>query len=331
LFLLVFLGGPLCVLAQEEEPTFPLENFYVKRKKNARAIFKNFRFGLSTGYGKTYFSHVLPDSFAIYQVKGKAPQIYETASGPSVRYSNWVNKAIMDSSAVAPGSFLVASDTSKLGFKGRAFNIPLKATIHYEFNRYRIGGGYSYEYMNLGNFYPTAFSDKVGSFKPSSPGGFMNKYFGSLGVSFYRLDNYLFIADINIGGFKPGKNFDKSLIKKGIYFNLGVTAERELSEYLRLFVRPSYDIKSYTLNLPGGGNIKHTMNAFYVNVGITYTIPELPRCFHKDCKIQINHAHGNKEYRSRVHPIFKKQNPGYGENNPMIKYKGRNKKKMNPY
>ena len=332
MFLLVFLGMPACVLAQEEEPTFPLENFYVKRKKNARAIFKNFRFGLSTGYGNTYFSHSLKDRFAIYQVKGRAPQIFDGVKGPAVRYSNWVNTATMDSTSVLPGSFLVGSDTSKLGFKGRAFNIPLKATIHYEFKRYRIGGGYSYEYMSMGSFYPTAFSDKVGSFKPSSPSGFMNKYFGSLGVSFYRLGYYLFIADVNIGGFKPGNNFNSSLIKKGIYFNLGVTAERELSEYLRLFVRPSYDIKSYTLTLPGSGKtIQHNVNAFYINVGLTYTLPELPRCFHKDCRIQINHAHGNKEYRSLVHPIYKRQNPGYGENNPMLKYKGRNKNKMNPY
>ena len=331
LVLLVFLGMPFCVLAQEEETTFPLDHFYVARKKNMRAIFKNFRFGLSTGYGNTYFSHSLANSFAIYQVKGKAPQIF-AGSAPAVRYSNWVNTATLDSTNVLPG-FLVSSDTSKLGFKGRAFNIPLKATIHYEFlKRYRIGGGYSYEYMSLGNFSPTAFSDKVESFRPSGPSGFMKKYFGSLGVSFYRLGNYLFTGDVNIGGFKPGKNFNSGLIKKGIYFNLGVTAERELSEYLRLFVRPSYDIKSYTLNLPGSGaSIRHSMNAFYLNVGLTYTLPELPRCYNKDCKIQINHAHGNKEYRSRVHPIFKKQNPGYGENNPMLKYKGKNKKKMNPY
>ena len=160
----------------------------------------------------------------------------------------------------------------------------------------------------------------------------MKKYFGSFGVSFFRLDNYLFIADVNIGGFKPGANFNAGQIKKGVYVNIGVTAERELSEYLRLFVRPSFDFKSYTLNLPeGGGSIKHSINALYVNVGFTYTLPELPKCFHKECGVQINHAHGNKEYRSRVHPIYKKQNPGYGENNPMIRYKGRNKKKMNPY
>src|SRR5258706_4127344 len=191
---------PACVLAQEEEPTFPLENFYVKRKKNFRAIFKNFRFGLSTGYGNTYFSHSLKDGFAIYQVKGNAPKIFDVLA-PTVRYSNWVNTAILDSTNVLPGGYLVSSDTAKLGFNGRAFNIPLKATIHYEFKRYRIGGGYSYEYMSMGNFNPNAFSDKVGTLKPSSPSSFMSKYFESRGVSFYRIGNYLFTGDVNIGGF----------------------------------------------------------------------------------------------------------------------------------
>jgi hypothetical protein len=141
------------------------------------------------------------------------------------------------------------------------------------------------------------------------------------------------VLDANIGGYKLGKNFNKGLIHRGLYYNFGATVERDLSEYFRAFVRPSYEIKSYTLNLPDAGqSIKHRFNAFYLNIGATYRIPELRRCFLKDCHAQLNHAHGNKEYRSRRHPIYKKQNPHYGENYPVIlKYKGRNKKKLNPY
>jgi hypothetical protein len=81
-----------------------------------------------------------------------------------------------------------------------------------------------------------------------------------------------------------------------------------------------------------GQGIKHRFNAFYLNIGATYRFPELRRCFLKECRAQLNHAHGNKEYRSRVHPIYKKQNPNYGENHPsLLKYKGRNKKRLSPY
>jgi len=326
---MAFLFGPVCALAQEETK-FPLEKFYVDRKKSMRSLFKNFRFGVGLGYGNTYFSHSL-NGFGIYQVPGQSPEIFKGSSPPALRYNNWVNSVGMDSTVINPGATIV-SPGAKLGFKGNALNIPLKLTLHYEYKRYRIGGGYSWEFMSIGTLHPTNQAGKISDFQPSGATGFMKKYFGLLGVSFARLDNYLFTADANIGGFKPGANFNSGAISKGLYFNLGVVAEREMSEYLRLFVRPSFDFKSYSINLPeNGGSIKHNINAFYLNFGFTYTIPELPRCFNKDCAVQINHAHGNKEYRSRVHPIYKKQNPGYGENNPLIRYKGKNKRKLNPY
>jgi hypothetical protein len=318
---------------QDDKPTFPLDHFYVERHKPAlRALLKNFRFSASLGYGNTFFNHNL-NQFIISQQTGKPPEIYSDKN-PTVRYSNWVNTVIADSLPTVSPVYKIKGDTTRIGFKGGALNIPLKLTIHYEFmERYRIGVGYSYEWMSLGKFYPTTHTDKISGFQPAGSSGFMKKYFGMLGVSFYRLDKYLFTGDVNIGGFNPGSNFNLGQIKKGIYYNLGVTAERELSEYLKVFARPSYDFKSYSISIPGTGeSIKHSMNAFYLNVGVTYTIPLLPKCFKSDCKIQINHAHGNKEYRSRVHPIYKKQNPGYGENHPtLIKYKGKNKKKLNPY
>jgi hypothetical protein len=323
-------------LAQDDEkPTFPLETIYAKRKKNTtRALLKNFKFSLSTGVGNTFMRHKL-DSFGVVQSTGSQPRIFTIGTPVQPRYTNWVNIVRGDTLAVLPDSFIVSPDTAKLGFKGKGINIPINLTIHYEFlGRYRIGGGMAYEAMYMGHFKPTTFTDKIGEFRPSNPQGLMRKFYGMAGASFYRLDKYLFTGDIQIGSFKPGNNFASSLIDKGIYVNLGVTVERELSEYMRAFVRPSFDFKKYTLSIPGsGGNsIVHKMNAGYLQFGLTYSIPELPKCFHSECKIQMNHAHGNKEYRSRVHPFFKKQNPGYGENHPtLIKYKGKNKRKLNPY
>ena len=328
---MVFLAPEHSMAQDDSEVTFPLEKFYVERQNKVRTIFKNFRVGLSTGLGNTFFSHKL-DGYDIYQASGQPPAIFPTGTSPAIRYTNWVNTTSTDSSPTTTGSFLVSSTTSKLGFKGNGLNIPLKATLHYEYKKYRIGGGYSYEFMSIGKFHPISSGDNIGDFKPSGSTGFMKKYFGLLGVSFYRLNDYLFTADVNIGGFNPGSNFDKGSIQKGIYVNLGVTVERPLSEYLTAFVRPSFDNKKYALTIPGSASIDHHINAFYVNVGVTYTLPELKKCFHKECRIQINHAHGNREYRSRVHPVYKKQNPGYGENDPtLIKYKGKNKKKLNPY
>jgi hypothetical protein len=323
-------------LAQEEEekPTFPLDNFYAKRKKNVLlGILKDFHFSASFGYGNTFFKHKL-QGFGVFQPTDLAPRIFDANPGVGTTYSNWINNAITDTVSIKSGNFLASSDTTKLGFKSKSLNIPLKLSVHYVFKeKYRIGGGYSWEYMHIGQFHSLTYKDQIKNFSPSDPSGFMKKYFGMIGYSFYRLGDYLFTGDVNIGGFKPGKNFNSSLIQKGLYYNVGVTIERNLSEYLQVFARPSYEIKSYTLNIPESGkSISHKINAFYINVGLTYSLPELPRCYNKDCHAQINHAHGDREYRSRMHKFWKWQNPNYGQNNPkLIKYKGKNKKKLNPY
>lgn len=326
--------APVVTMAQDEEkPTFPLETIYAERKPwGVRKILRNFRFSVSTGYGKTFYSHKL-DGYGIIQPKNGPPLVFLNTT-PATVYSNWVTKIVQDSSNTAPvDPFTVKSDTAKLGFKGRPWSIPLNATIHYEFlERYRLGGGFSYEYMNIGPLHSRTFKDKIHDFQATPRGGFMMRYYGMAGISFYRIDKFLFTGDAQVGGYKPSKKqFDLSQMKRGMYVNVGVTIEHEFSEYLKAFVRPSFEFKSYTLNMPEQA-IPHYMNALYVNIGLTYSIPELPRCFHKDCMAQMNHVHGDREYRSRVHKIYKKQNPLYGENYPkLLKYKWRNKRKLNPY
>jgi hypothetical protein len=311
----------------------PLDYFYIKRQGSGalRKILSKITFGLSTGYGSTTFKHEL-DGFGILQNPDSMPKLFQSPTVSS-GYSNWFNAVNASGNTTQTGAFLVNSDTSTIGFKSKSFNIPIRATLHVEFNRYRIGGGYSFEYTRVGDFRPLSYGDRISNYSPEVSNFFLKKYFLSLGASVYRYYEYLLVVDANIGGYKLGKDFDAGSIKKGVFVNLGVTVEREMSEYFKLFVRPSYEIKSYKLNFAESGqSITHKFNAFYLNVGATYRIPELRRCFLKTCKAQMNHAHGNREYRSRVHPIYKKQNPHYGENHPVIiKYKGRNKRKLNPY
>ncbi|HEY3404826.1 MAG TPA: hypothetical protein VGK59_15660 [Ohtaekwangia sp.] len=332
-FFLVIAPEVFAQYENEKEASIPLEHFYVKRQGvgTLRKILSKITFGLSTGYGRTTFKHDL-DGLGILQNPDSMPKLFQPGN-VAAGYSNWFNKAEASGNTVQPGAFLVDSDTTEIGFKSKSFNIPLKATMHVEFDRYRIGLGYSFEYTHLGAFEATRYGDQINNFSPDFNSFFLKKYFLMLGGAVYRYEDYLLVVDANIGGYSLGKNFDKSVIKKGAYFNLGVAVEREMSEYFKIFVRPSYEIKSYKLTIPESGpTITHKFNAFYFNIGVTYRFPELRKCFLKTCKAQMNHAHGNREYRSRVHPIYKKQNPHYGENHPtLIKYRGKNKKKLNPY
>lgn len=330
---LLSLSVPADLFAQyenEKDATIPLDKFYIKRQGPSlfRRALSKVTFGLSTGVALTTFKHEF-EGFELVQNPGQGPVIY--IPGGTTGYTNWFNQS--ESVPLSINGPVFNSDAETLGFKSKSFNIPLRATLHVEIDRYRIGGGYSFEFTSLGAFRPVSHEDEIRNFDPGFSSFFLKKYFGSLGASVYRYEDYLLVADLNIGGYKLGKKFDNSLIDKGLFINLGVSIEREMSEYFRLFLRPSYDIKSFSLGIPETSNaVQHRFNALYVNIGATYRIPELRRCFIRTCNIQINHAHGNREYRSRMHAIWKKQNPHYGENYPtLIKYKGKNKYKLNPY
>lgn len=336
ILILAFASGITDAFGQyesEKDASIPLKHFYIKRQgiSTFRRILSKVTWGFSTGYGRTAFKHDL-SGFEILQSPGVDPLIKRVGAPATEYYSNWFNEVQLFTDPVPPGTTF-SSEDDEIGFETKAFNIPLKLTAHVEFlERYRIGAGYSFEYTNLGDFTPTSHGKQIRDFAPDASSFFLKKYFGMIGASVYRYENYLLVVDANIGGYSLGKKFDKGSMKKGVFVNLGVAVEREMSEYFRLFARPSYELKGFTMNVPGGSGIKHKFNAFYINVGATYRIPELRRCFLKECHIQINHAHGDREYRSRRHPIYKKQNPHYGENYPtLIKYKGKNKKKLNPY
>jgi hypothetical protein len=331
--LLLTCGKVSAQYKSEKDATIPLENFYIERKKSGilRLLLSKVTLGVSTGYGHTAFRHDL-DGFGILQDKNAGPQIF-TSNNITTKFSNWFNTVTPNAAAPGASPFLVNSDTAKLGFRAKSFHIPLKATLHLEFDRYRIGAGYSYEITHIGNFNPISYSDKISPFAPQVSSFALKKYFVVLGAKVYRYNDYVLVVDANIGGYKLGSGFDQSLIQKGIFVNIGAAVERDMSEYFKLFVRPSYELRHYNLSIPeSGGSITHHFNGYYLNIGATYRLPELRRCFMKGCHAQLNHAHGNREYRSRMHPIYKKQNPHYGENYPtLIKYKGRNKRKLNPY
>ena len=286
---------------------------------------------MSTGYATTPFRHGL-DGFGILQQPDSLPRIFD-GDNPTVRYRNWTNNVVPSNSAVIATSFMVNSDTTDIGFRSKTFSVPLKGSLHIEFDRYRVGGGYSIDYTRIGSFQPTNYESEISGYSLEAQNMFVKHYFGMIGAMVYRYYEYALVVEADIGGYSLGREFAKNIMRKSIYFNFGLRAEREFSEYFRIFVRPSYEVKSYKLTIPETTQtLQHRLNGLYINVGMTYRLPELRRCFLKTCHAQINHAHGNREYRSRRHPIFKKQNPHYGENYPeLIKYKGKNKKKLNPY
>lgn len=317
-------------LFAQDKPTIPLEFFYADPMKNDfRKLLSKLNFSLSTGYGNTLFRHNL-NGYGIAQENGQAPVIFLSNIGPGIQYSNWINTSTLQGFQRNPDN-IFNSDTDEIGFRGLAFNIPLKATIHVDIHPVRIGAGFSYEYMNMGGFRPISFKDQINTLPSPFGSAMVRRYFLVLGADFYRYNSFNFAADMNLGVINLGRKFDREFINKSPFVNLGLVIEYELSEYFRLFVRPSVEWKTYTLSIAEIG-IRHIYPAAFINVGVTYRMPELRRCFLNTCHAQVDHRHGNGVYRSRMHPIYKKQNPHHGENYPkLIRYKGKNKRKLNPY
>src|SRR5690606_32998487 len=127
-------GGPslYAQYEREEDATIPLDHFYIQRQKSGlRALLSKVHFSFSTGYANTPFRHDL-DGFGILQQPDSVPMIFD-GDNSSIRYSNWTTDVVPSSNTVAPGSFLVNSDTTSLGFKSKTFSIPLKLSLHLEF------------------------------------------------------------------------------------------------------------------------------------------------------------------------------------------------------
>lgn len=341
---LIFIMVSMTVSAQDDpEKKILFDKFYNQPgpPSSLRVILNKFSLGISTGYGRTTYKSDF-SGMALIQKRDSSLFAFNTTSNISdneitVGYSNWFNNVVAaDSIAIDPvNDFLISSDSADLQYKAKARGIPLAFTLHYSFDRYRVGLGASFEFHKINDFNPLNFGDssQLQSYKSPVSKATFKRYFLTLGGRVYSYYDYSLVVDAQLGILKLGKSFNKSVIKKGIYFNLGTSFEREFSEYFTAFVRPSFEIKSFTTNLPEGLSVPHNQSAFFVNFGVYLKLPELPKCKIKNCQIQINHTHGGgKNWRSRMHPFFKKQNPHYGENYPkLLRYKRKNKNKLNPF
>jgi len=319
-----------------------------------RAFLTQFSLSLSTGYGQTFYSHDLR-GLAVYQPElGDNVFIFDEAyfgdNNIPVIYQDWVNNPIgiggliitdpntgstiiTNGIPVGPNDLVMGYDSIPIGYKSTAHSITFTASVFIDIDRYRLGAGATMEFQKMGTFRPTQLKDTLRSFKTDFRMATFKRYFGYVGVIVYESWQYKMLADLQFGKINRGKNFNKSLISSSLYFNGGFTIEKSLSEYFKVFLRPSLEWKSYTIAIPESGlEVTHRQPSLFIQVGASIKMPVLPRCPVPGCNIQINHVHSGKEYRSKVHPIWKWQNPNYGQNHPtLFRNKRRNKNKDNPY
>jgi len=318
------------------------------QRSTIRAFLSRFTLSVSTGWGRTYYSHRL-ENMALIQKGGDSLFIFEnflniSNDTISTIYGAWLNNPAGTSGIISPtdttngipinpGDFLVDTDTADIRLIGRGRNIPLDLSIHFNFDRYRVGIGATIEFHTIGSFRSRDFPEFINGFTPDFNRATFKRFYLMIGSTIIQKGYFTLAADLHIGTMNLGKNWNTAVMQKGIFANLGFSAEQAFSEYLSAFLRPSFEVKGYTISIPETDlSIDHNYNAIYINFGVRLRLPELKKCPFKSCATQINHVHWGSEYRSRKHPIWRWQNPHYGENyRKPFRNRWGNNRKINPY
>lgn len=327
-FFTLFICSPFTVYSQGKSGAFMYKDQYGVERSVIRRILNQFSLTLMTGYGRTYYNHDL-SGYSLLQ-KGDNLYLIDDAGlidpGPNSGVQDWVT-APRHAEGLYRGTddALIGSDTTDIAFKVRGRSIPLLIGLHYNISRFRLGAGLALEYHTIGKFSPEFEERYVSGYEGEKVSTLQTRFFGMVGARVYDYWDYSFVVDAQFGKHNRGGAFDKDLMDQGMYLNLGVAIEKNLSEYFRLVLRPAYEFSSYTLQMPESTKtIEYKSPMAYVQAGISLTYPEIPRCPIKSCQTQMKHVHYGKEFRGQ--PLHKKQVPGYGENHPELEmYKGRKK------
>jgi hypothetical protein len=297
-----------------------------------RKVLNMFAVGISSGYGHSFFHQSL-DGFSLAREAGEMYVFRneeQTAANMRVGYTNWMTsperRTFLNPD---PDGVLFSSDTASWGYRAMGNHIPLTLTVQYDLGRFRIGGGATFEFYRIGRFDPTIYQDALPSYELSPNSGLMRRFFVNVGYRAFDLGDYAIAFDGQFGTFNMGSGFNNDLLNRSVFSNLGVSFEKNYSEYLTMFLRTSVDLKNIHSVL-GQAGAQTNIPAIYVTLGARIHYPEVPRCKIAACKTQLKHVHKKVEFRGQ--PIDKKQNPKYGENHPeLLRYKGKNKKRLNPF
>lgn len=327
--------------------------------RNPAKVFLNkFSITATTGIGITSYSHQLSGVY-FYQdaenqfiFSNEIENLGSTFSG----YTDWLNDPQVGfetslenpfavpfdylsnpvyNPALGDQTFLVDTDTTDFGFKGGSRGIPITLSLHYNFDKFRVGFGYSYEFHFLRRMEPTSFVDQVRNYEPNTVRTRYSRLFGMVGYKFYQFWSYDFVAELQFGRITAEKQFNNGAISRGIYTNFGVSIENNWSEYFRVIIKPSIDFKSYTIAIPDGSTVNHKYPTFFIQAGISINIPDIPRSPMKSDHVQLKHVYTDpvtgRRMEVRGQPIYKRQNPKVGENHRKLwRYKRKNKRKLNP-
>lgn len=314
---------PLSAAAQGFNPEGRRQSEYP-----VRAFLNKFSVNLGSGYGHTFYNHTL-NNYAYVATPGNGfiTGMANLSEGDTVSgIDQWHFNPVQNQFAV--DSFrMVAADSGSLFMNGGGHTIPLQVSIYYNLYRFRIGGGAGLAWHQTRTLSPDNFEEPP----IQTTSAFRYRYYLLFGYSAYEYLNYAFAADVRVGRNVFGNNFNKAITQQSFFVNFGVSLEKVVSEYFRLFVRPSWEFRNYNLEATGFSPALNVNDAqLTVQFGVSINYPDLPRSPIKSDKTQLKHyvtdPKTGMKREVRGQPFWKKQNPKVGELYPELKKTKRNKR-----
>ena len=301
--------------------TFPLETIYAERKpERLRKLLHHLTVSPSLTIGSAGWSHALNDG-VLYRKSSGIPRLFVKPLAPQVRaLPSWISSTdVVDLSigSIDPDEFLISADTARLVFSGRAGVVNAGLRLSTRIWKIRVGIGWSLERFSPVVLRPNRYAQEIGSTSSGSRSITGTAWSVTADYEFLRRRRLGLAGQVRMGTFNWTGGFTAGGFTPSLTYGAGTEIRWNLSEYLQAFAQPVIDFRGYSITEPQTGiSIRHRILSPALQVGVHYTFPELKKCYHKLCRVQMNHPHGNREYRSRAHPIYKKQSPEYGENHP---------------
>ncbi len=293
---------------------------HAKEQFSFRKWLNKFHLSLQAGYGRTHYTYQATASQGITMYKERGNFYIPFGNQPQQGHSNsglayqvrWFDGPYVLMPTYTDLSLLPEEDKAAgmTKFTGTATTIPITLSIYRHIGskfRFGIGGTLfinsieSLQYkqqdeeddQDLGTYKPTHTTHY--RLRPILIGGF--KFIENAAVSL--------LIDVHIGGadFVYAQLNDPIPVDVFLFGvqNIGLTLETHISEYLRAQFRLSYDHGDTVTTLPSSpkrkmGIVKE-FNSILFQIGLSFNLPEIPRCPLPNCRIEVKHKHRGKPYR----------------------------------
>lgn len=292
-----------------------------------RKIASHFSAELAIGYGSTRYRQNL-DAYKIFSSNDRLTLLTEDSLGNSVGISNWLNNGQMTDTINTEDAILYQSSKNELAqsrpylidslekrLTGGGAAIPISLKVHFNYDRFRAGAGATFEFNSKAKLSLKGFPNYIGTYESDFKRFFTKKYYVTAGVRYYDFWDLSYYADVEFGSFRVSSSaFPASTVSTSNYWNISLPIEKNLSEYFKIVVRPSVDLKSIHTMMPTGASLKTNMWNVQVQLGVRMSFPLFKRCPIDNCRAQKEHKHIDKKFRGQ--PLHKWQNPKIGQNDP---------------